>query len=153
MKTLLTHILITIFGVLSLSADEGELNKALEERIKANQEFTEELVEYAKESKYQAELVLLENQSGDYWAAYLKYALQSKDLRLKAHVLRTEYTQEIIDGYYDLEFEENEEERALLKASIKDFKMKLAHLQKTVFKGEVEKTSEDIISTKDETAK
>lgn len=72
----------------------------------------------------------------------MNYALKSKDLKLKAYTLRTEYVQEIINAYYELEYEEEDEVKAVLIASIKDLKGKLENLEKTYFKEEVDKAAE-----------
>ena len=134
MKTLFTITLISIFGIFSLAADEGQLNKELEERIKANQALTEVLIEYAKVSEFKAELVPLEKKSGVFWTDYIKHVIESKDLKLKVYVLRTEYNQEIVDALYELEYEEDAEAKPMWKAKASEFRAKLEKLEKTALK-------------------
>lgn len=64
MKKLLVLAIISIFGITSLLADEAQLNKEIEVRLKACNELTKELVGYAEESKFKADLVPLEKKSG-----------------------------------------------------------------------------------------
>lgn len=138
MKRLLTFIFISIMGTISLSADEAALNKAIEERIVANKELTEELIEIAKESKFEAEILPIEKNSGEFWTNYLTHVQKSKDLKLKAFVLHNEYTQEVLQGYYDLEYEQDAEAQAVLKAHIKEFKAKIEKLEKEFLKPDKE---------------
>ncbi|MGJ8654904.1 MAG: hypothetical protein ACSHX6_00530 [Akkermansiaceae bacterium] len=143
MKRLLILAIISIFGVSSLLADEAQLNKELEVRIKANNILTKELTKYAGDSKFKAELIPLETKSGVAWTEYLNFVIKSKDVKLKAYALRTEYVQEIINAYYDMEYEKDAETVALLEKKIKDLKVKLEGLETTYLKIVGEKPAVD----------
>lgn len=129
MKTIFTLLLITIIGSALSSANEAQLNQEIEERIKANKKLTQVFLQGHEQSKMKDKLIPLEKQSGENWTAYLTYVMNSKDLILKKLVLRNEYTEEIIDAYYQLEFEEEADEKILLLAKIGNFKNKLEQLK------------------------
>ena len=138
MKIIITLLLVTVIGSALSSANEAQLNQEIEERIRANKELTKEFLQDAEVSKMKDKLIPLEKQSGDNWTDYLTYVMKSKDLKLKKLVLRNEYTEEMIDAYYELEFEEQAHRKLLLKARISNFKNKLEQLNKSVEQDKVE---------------
>lgn len=111
---------------------EDVLNKLLDERIEANEQYRDDFTEEAKESKFADKLVPLEKKNGQEWVDYIKYVRASDDKKLKAYVLKTEIMGELISAYYDLEFAEGLLDKTTANTMVKKWKTKLEELEKAI---------------------
>ncbi len=115
---------------LSLLGDEKpSLDQLLEERIKLNREYKQDFLEAAKESAFPQQSARFEAGVADGWIDLLTKIRVSDDEELKASILRLEYYDELRSYLAELEWAENDKQRAEARAGIEEYEQRLKGLE------------------------
>lgn len=101
------------------------LNTLLDERIEKNEAYRDEFAKAATESPVADVLVPAEHNVGQRWIDMLTYARQSTDMKLKAHLLRLDYSEEVRATAYDLEYAEGLIEKGKVRIQLAHWNLRL----------------------------
>lgn len=126
-KALITSLLLAP-SLLVAEEKALDLKAMLDTRIEAVDGYTEESIEYAKETEFTEELTPLEKRIGDEYKKVLKLTRASDNIELKIATLRLELLSEIVNEYYELEYPENAAAKVLAKGKIALYKKQLEEI-------------------------
>ncbi len=125
-------ILGLVVSLASFCYADDAMDELIDERIKVNEEYRDEFADLAKESEFAEQLVPLEKKNGQEWVDYLKYVRTLNDKKLKIHVLRLEYMEEVITAYGNLEYAEGVIDKTAAQVQLNIWKKKLEDFEKLV---------------------